>query len=111
MIACVLSERVSICMIDLIDFITFSGRRVLWDCGPDWRREEHTNACLIPAHRADRVLIDGHDLSTFGADSVRSFLAIIPQEPTLYAQSVRFNLDPFEVGEPGALYTHMPLHE
>eukprot|EP00958_Prasinococcus_capsulatus_P002371 scaffold207_cov409-Prasinococcus_capsulatus_cf.AAC.76 len=43
-----------------------------------------------------QVLVDGHDLANYGADSIRSYFAIIPQEPTLYAQTVRFNLDPFE---------------
>jgi ABC-type multidrug transport system fused ATPase/permease subunit len=42
-----------------------------------------------------RILIDGVDISTLGLESLRSALAIIPQEPVLFRGSVRKNLDPF----------------
>lgn len=40
------------------------------------------------------VLIDGYDISNLGLKDIRSRLGIIPQEPILFHQSVRFNLDP-----------------
>ncbi|KAG0042983.1 Multidrug resistance-associated protein 1, partial [Gryganskiella cystojenkinii] len=42
------------------------------------------------------ILIDGVDISTVGLSRLRQSIAIIPQEPTLFAGSVRENLDPFE---------------
>lgn len=42
-----------------------------------------------------RVIIDGEDISAIGLDDLRSKLAIIPQEPTLFTGTVRSNLDPF----------------
>jgi ATP-binding cassette subfamily C (CFTR/MRP) protein 1 len=40
------------------------------------------------------VLIDGVDTSRIGVGDLRSKLAVIPQEGTLFAGSLRFNLDP-----------------
>jgi ATP-binding cassette subfamily C (CFTR/MRP) protein 1 len=41
-----------------------------------------------------QILIDGVDISTLGLADLREHITIIPQEPTLFEGSLRFNLDP-----------------
>ncbi|KAJ2716007.1 hypothetical protein H4R19_000885 [Coemansia spiralis] len=42
-----------------------------------------------------QILLDGQDIAKYGLADVRSQLSIIPQNPTLFAGTVRQNLDPF----------------
>jgi ABC-type multidrug transport system fused ATPase/permease subunit len=42
------------------------------------------------------ITIDGIDISTIPLVTLRSNLAIIPQDPVLFTGNVRFQLDPFE---------------
>ena len=41
------------------------------------------------------IRLDGIDLSQIGLDDVRKNIAIIPQDPVLFAGTIRSNLDPF----------------
>ena len=43
---------------------------------------------------AGSITIDGRDITSIGLQDLRSRLTIIPQEPTLFSGSLRFNLDP-----------------
>ncbi|KAM0242892.1 hypothetical protein ACHAP5_007145 [Fusarium lateritium] len=46
--------------------------------------------------RSGSVTIDGLDISKVDLHSLRSRLAIIPQDPVLFSGTIRSNLDPFE---------------
>jgi ATP-binding cassette subfamily C (CFTR/MRP) protein 1 len=42
------------------------------------------------------ISIDGVDISKIGLNTLRSRIAIIPQEPVLFSGTLRSNLDPFD---------------
>lgn len=50
---------------------------------------------LIEPDAGSEITIDGVNILTMGLTDLRQRLAIIPQEPTLFSASLRFNVDPF----------------
>jgi ABC-type multidrug transport system fused ATPase/permease subunit len=46
--------------------------------------------------REGAIHVDGIDISTIKLQALRSRIAIIPQDPVLFAGTIRYNLDPFE---------------
>jgi ATP-binding cassette subfamily C (CFTR/MRP) protein 1 len=53
------------------------------------------------------IKIDGVDVSTFGLHTLRSRVAIIPQDPVLFSGTLRSNLDPFDLYTDERLYDAM----
>ncbi|XP_005090015.1 multidrug resistance-associated protein 1 [Aplysia californica] len=52
-----------------------------------------------------RILIDGIDIGTLGLHDLRAKVTILPQDPVIFAGSLRMNLDPFEEYGEHALWT------
>ena len=55
--------------------------------------------------QAGSINIDGLDISRIPLDRLRSSLAIIPQDPPIFAGSIRENLDPFGAHEDSELWS------
>jgi ABC-type multidrug transport system fused ATPase/permease subunit len=51
------------------------------------------------------IHIDGLNIANIGLEDLRSRLAIIPQDPTLFAGTIRSNLDPFNLYSDSALWS------
>mmetsp|Transcript_25114 Transcript_25114/g.35376 ORF Transcript_25114/g.35376 Transcript_25114/m.35376 type:complete len:1428 (+) Transcript_25114:125-4408(+) len=51
-----------------------------------------------------KFLIDGVDIGQIGTEVLRSNLSIIPQDPVMWSNSVRYNLDPFEKASDAELW-------
>ncbi|XP_065205456.1 multidrug resistance-associated protein 1-like isoform X2 [Planococcus citri] len=56
-----------------------------------------------------KILIDGIDIATLGLHTVRSRLTIIPQDPILFAGSLKINLDPFGEYSDDSLWRSLEL--
>ncbi|KAF9348068.1 Multidrug resistance-associated protein 1 [Mortierella sp. NVP85] len=81
--------------------LTLALFRIIEAAGSYWARASdpsNTEGQLTGSHddtSGGSIEIDGVDISTLGLRQLRGHLSIIPQEPTLFAGSVRDNLDPF----------------
>ena len=51
--------------------------------------------CRLNVICGGRILIDGVDVSSVGLHELRGNIAVIPQQPSVFAGSVRANVDPF----------------
>ncbi|XP_053982950.1 ATP-binding cassette sub-family C member 4-like [Hylaeus volcanicus] len=50
------------------------------------------------------IVIDGRETSTLGLHELRSKISIIPQQPFLFSQSLRYNLDPLNTYDDASLW-------
>ncbi|ORX44613.1 multi drug resistance-associated protein MRP [Hesseltinella vesiculosa] len=52
-----------------------------------------------------RIVVDGKVVADLGLTDLRSRLSVIPQDPQIFAGTLRFNLDPFGKADDAALWT------
>jgi ABC-type multidrug transport system fused ATPase/permease subunit len=82
-------------VLDRVSFCVEAGQRV----GIVGRTGAGKSSLLLALFRfveasAGQILLDGTDIAGCGTDSLRQAITIIPQEPTLFSSTLRFNLDP-----------------
>ncbi|KAF8936499.1 hypothetical protein BGZ47_009465 [Haplosporangium gracile] len=68
-----------------------------WALASDPTAEHNSplESTMFASNSGGSIEIDGIDISTLGLRGLRQRLAIIPQDPTLFAGTLRQNLDPF----------------
>jgi len=64
-------------------------------CGRAGAGKSTTTLCLsrILELEGGRILIDGLDISKVGLNRLREQVTFIPQDPVLFARTLRYNLD------------------
>ena len=86
--------------IDGIDLDLPPGKRIAL-VGPSGAGKSTIAAVLLRLHRlsAGRAMLNGHDLSGYSADDVRTVISGCPQDPHIFDASVKANL---QLARPGA---------
>ncbi|KAF9137759.1 Multidrug resistance-associated protein 1 [Mortierella sp. GBA39] len=84
--------------------LTLALFRMIEAANSEWVKATSNNSNQEPEDHGNReeqmdggkIVIDNIDISNFGQADLRKNLSIIPQEPILFAGTVRENLDPFK---------------
>ena len=58
---------------------------------------------------AGTIIIDGVDFKKLALPDLRSSIAIIPQDPTMFLGTLRYNLDPFSVYDDSEIWNSLEL--
>ena len=76
--------------------VSFPPRKKTGLCGRTGSGKSSIIAAMARLHDVcgGRIVIDGVDVSTIPLSHLRSAMAVIPQQPALFAGTVRFNVDP-----------------
>ena len=59
---------------------------------------------MLLLEQGGAILIDGYDTAALGLETLRRALSIIPQDPVLFLDSIRDNLDPRGIHTPAKLW-------
>jgi ATP-binding cassette subfamily C (CFTR/MRP) protein 1 len=78
-----------------------------WHCFASPSRSNNVGFCSQIRLSSGTITIDGIDISKLGLNTLRSKIAIIPQEPVLFSGTLRSNLDPFDLYDDNALHDAM----
>lgn len=87
--------------------VTVQPRQKVGICG---RTGSGKSSMLVALFRVEqlkqgRILVDGIDISTVPVQTLRSRLAIIPQDPVMFSASLRYNVDPFDRHSDAEIWT------
>jgi ATP-binding cassette, subfamily C (CFTR/MRP), member 4 len=61
------------------------------------------------AESSGSILIDGINIKDVSLKELRSKISIIPQEPTLFTGTIRYNLDPFALNDDSVLWKTLEI--
>ena len=88
--------------------IHIKGGEKIGVCGRTGSGKSSLMVCLFRISELEddggKIVIDGVDTTKIGTTTLRHALSIIPQDPVLFSNTVRYNLDPFKMASDEQLW-------